>query len=148
MSIFVNIINWLHDGGFDLGLSFTVRRLKLRKRSLGSVFSEMKWNEMKWNNYISTIVSNANEMLGMLLKTFTSRDLDLLKMMYISLVKPWVCIHRLKFIFERWYWIMREIRGKSEYRHQCVAQKRRRRYLIKMSYSSITLITIIIRTQH
>ena len=54
------------------------------ERDLGVQIS----SDLKWKNHISAIVSKANKVLGMLLKTFTSRDSDLWKMLYISLVRP------------------------------------------------------------
>ena len=45
-------------------------------------------SDLKWKTHISTIVSKANKVIGLLLKTFTSRDSDLWKMLYISLVRP------------------------------------------------------------
>ena len=38
--------------------------------------------------HVDMIASKANRVLGMLAKTFTSRDTDLWKMLYISLVRP------------------------------------------------------------
>ena len=54
-------------------------------------------SDLKWRKHISTIVSKANKVLGMLLKTFTSRDSDLWKMLYISLIRP-----HLKFASTVW----------------------------------------------
>ena len=45
-------------------------------------------SDLRWKNHIKTIVSKANKVLGMLLKTFTSRDEALWKLLYTSLVRP------------------------------------------------------------
>jgi len=45
-------------------------------------------SDLRWSNHVNTIVSKANRVLGMLLKTFTSRDKDLWKLLYVSLVRP------------------------------------------------------------
>ena len=42
-------------------------------------------SDLKWKNHS---VNKANKALGMLLKTFTIRDSDLWKMLYISLLRP------------------------------------------------------------
>ena len=45
-------------------------------------------SDLRWRPHINLIVSKANRVLGMLLKTFTSRDADLWKLLYVSLVRP------------------------------------------------------------
>jgi hypothetical protein len=44
--------------------------------------------DLKWRTHINSIVAKANKVLGMLVKTFTSRDSELWKMLYVSLVRP------------------------------------------------------------
>ena len=64
------------------------RRVELEssdcERNLGVMIS----SNLKWKNHISIIVSKANKVLGMLLKTFTSRDASLWRLLYVSLVRP------------------------------------------------------------
>lgn len=45
-------------------------------------------SDLRWRTHINLIVSKANRVLGMLLRTFTSRDDDLWRLLYISLVRP------------------------------------------------------------
>ena len=45
-------------------------------------------NDLRWKNHINAIAAKANRVLGMLLKTFTSRDMNLWKLLYVSLVRP------------------------------------------------------------
>jgi hypothetical protein len=44
--------------------------------------------DLKWRKHINIIVAKANKVLGMLVKTFTSRDQELWKLLYVSLVRP------------------------------------------------------------
>lgn len=45
-------------------------------------------SDLKWKTHIEMITSKANRILGMLTKTFISRDANLWKTLYISLVRP------------------------------------------------------------
>ena len=54
------------------------------ERDLGIFVS----SDLKWNIHVSNIASKANKVLGMLVKNFTCRDVDLWKQLYISLVRP------------------------------------------------------------
>ena len=45
-------------------------------------------SDLRWARHVDTIVAKANKVLGMLVKTFASRDKELWKMLYISLVRP------------------------------------------------------------
>lgn len=45
-------------------------------------------SDMRWHTHISSIVSKANKIMGLLLKTFTSRDQDLWKLLYTSIIRP------------------------------------------------------------
>ena len=45
-------------------------------------------SDLKWKRHVDSIASKANKILGMLAKTFTCRDVDLWKTLYISLVRP------------------------------------------------------------
>ncbi len=53
-------------------------------RDLGVYIS----SDLRWRTHINLIVSKANRVLGMLLRTFMSRDADLWKLLYVSLVRP------------------------------------------------------------
>ena len=44
--------------------------------------------DLKWSGHVDRMVGNANRMLGMLKRTFESRDLGLWKDLYVSLVTP------------------------------------------------------------
>ena len=44
--------------------------------------------DLKWKFHVDLIASKANRVLGMLKKTFTSREVHLWKMLYVSLVRP------------------------------------------------------------
>ena len=58
--------------------------VSLCERDLGIHIS----SDLKWKTHIDSIASKANRVLGMLKKTFTSRDALLWKMLYVSLVRP------------------------------------------------------------
>ena len=45
-------------------------------------------SDLRWRTHIERAASKANKVLGMLKKTFTSRDADLWKLLYVSLVRP------------------------------------------------------------
>ena len=45
-------------------------------------------SDLRWKIHIDMIASKANRVLGMLVKTFTSRDTYLWKLLYVSLVRP------------------------------------------------------------
>ena len=45
-------------------------------------------SDLKWKSHVDSIASKANRVLGMLKKTFTSREVHLWKMLYVSLVRP------------------------------------------------------------
>ena len=45
-------------------------------------------NDLKWSEHVDRMVGKANRMLGMLKKTFESRDPKLWKELYVSLVRP------------------------------------------------------------
>ena len=54
------------------------------EKDLGILISD----DLRWKNHINSIAAKANRVLGMLLKTFTSRDMNLWKLLYVSLVRP------------------------------------------------------------
>jgi hypothetical protein len=54
------------------------------ERDLGVHFS----SDLSWDKHIGMVVAKANRMLGMLRKTFVSRDLRLWGNLYVSLVRP------------------------------------------------------------
>jgi len=54
------------------------------ERDLGIYIS----SNLKWRNHVEHIATKANRVLGMLVKTFVSRDPNLWKKLYISLVRP------------------------------------------------------------
>ena len=54
------------------------------ERDLGVLVSD----DLKWRKQIDMAVSKANRILGMLKKTFVSRDADLWRNLYVSLVRP------------------------------------------------------------
>ena len=54
------------------------------ERDLGVIIAE----DLRWKGHISTIVSKANRILGMLKRTFICRDPGLWKDLYVSLVRP------------------------------------------------------------
>ena len=66
-----------------LGLRVPLEKSNCEK-DLGILISD----DLRWNNHIKTIAAKANRVLGMLLKTFTSRDMNLWKLLYVSLVRP------------------------------------------------------------
>ena len=45
-------------------------------------------SDLKWKKHIDEIVSKANRVLGMLVKTFICKDIDLWRNLYVSLVRP------------------------------------------------------------
>lgn len=65
----------------------TVDRVQLEHsdcdRDLGVLIS----SNLKWKSHINSVVSKANRVLGTLLKTFTSRDASLWRLLYIFLVR-------------------------------------------------------------
>ena len=54
------------------------------ERDLGVYVS----SDLSWTKHIEEMVSKANRILGLLVRTFTSRDVDLWRNLYISLVRP------------------------------------------------------------
>ena len=44
--------------------------------------------DLRWKTHIEKIVAKANKILGMLVKTFSNRDVDIWKKFYVSLVRP------------------------------------------------------------
>ena len=54
------------------------------EKDLGILISD----DLRWINHINAIASKANRVLGMLLKTFTSRDMNLWKLLYVSIMRP------------------------------------------------------------
>ena len=44
--------------------------------------------DLKWGDHIITAASKANRVIGMLKKTFVSRDSEIWKILYVSLVRP------------------------------------------------------------
>ena len=63
------------------------------ERDLGVIVSK----NLKWHEHIQNIASKANRILGMLKRTFESRELELWKKLYISLVRP-----HLEFAVQVW----------------------------------------------
>lgn len=54
------------------------------ERDLGIIIS----SDLSWSEHINSIAAKANKILGMLKRTFISRDSDLWKYLYTSLVRP------------------------------------------------------------
>ena len=54
------------------------------EKDLGVIFEA----NLKWTKQISACVNKANSLLGMLLRTFESRDVNIWKHLYISMVRP------------------------------------------------------------
>ncbi len=85
----------IHFGGSDVNhAAYSIEDLSTNSRSeleksecerdLGVNIS----SDLKWKTHINIIAAKANKVLGMLVKTFTSRDAELWKMLYVSLVRP------------------------------------------------------------
>ena len=53
------------------------------ERDLGVVIS----NDLKWREHVDRMAGNANRTLSMLKRTFESRNLELWKELYVSLVR-------------------------------------------------------------
>jgi ribonuclease P/MRP protein subunit RPP40 len=51
---------------------------------LGVIFSA----DLKWKNHVTVCESKANQMLGMVKRTFASMDLRLLRTLYVAFVRP------------------------------------------------------------
>ena len=56
------------------------------ERDLGIIFS----NNLKWKNQIINCVSKANQMMGMIRKTFTRLDPGLLRSLYLTFIRPFL----------------------------------------------------------
>jgi len=54
------------------------------ERDLGVMISA----DLKWRNHVIYCANKANKVLGMLLRTFEYRDLDLIKSLYTTFVRP------------------------------------------------------------
>jgi hypothetical protein len=54
------------------------------ERDVGVYISD----DLKWSNQINQAIAKANSKLGLILKTFTSRDKTLMKTLYCSYVRP------------------------------------------------------------
>jgi ribonucleases P/MRP protein subunit RPP40 len=54
------------------------------ERDLGVMISA----DLKWRNHVMYCANKANKVLGMLLRTFEYRDLDLIKSLYTTFVRP------------------------------------------------------------
>ena len=63
------------------------------EKDLGVIFEA----NLKWTKQISACVNKANSLLGMLLRTFESRDVNIWKHLYISMVRP-----HLEYAFQVW----------------------------------------------
>ena len=67
----------------DSGYKREVDKTNL-ERDLGVIVA----NDLKWSEHVDRMVGKANRMLGMLKKTFESRDPKLWKELCVSLVRP------------------------------------------------------------
>ena len=54
------------------------------ERDLGVLIS----SDLRWRSHIDVIVARANRVLGMLVRTFSCRDVEPWKLLYVSLVRP------------------------------------------------------------
>jgi hypothetical protein len=63
------------------------------EKDLGVIFEA----NLKWTKQISACVNKANSLLGMLSRTFESRDVNIWKHLYISMVRP-----HLEYAFQVW----------------------------------------------
>ena len=74
--------DWSDSAKFDYNMEDLVSGCRvpletsLCEKDLGVHIS----SDLRWRNHIKVIASKANKVLGMLLKTFTSRDADLWKL--------------------------------------------------------------------
>ena len=84
----------IHFGNKNLRSEYSIddltteQRIKLDvsecERDMGVLVS----SDLKWSKHVANIASRANKVLGMLVKNFTCRDVDLWKQLHISLVRP------------------------------------------------------------
>ena len=58
------------------------------ERDLGVIFE----SNLKWTEQIGASVYKANRALGMLSRTFESREVDIWKQMYTSMVRPYLVV--------------------------------------------------------
>lgn len=65
----------------------------LKERDLGIIFS----SDLTWTAHVQAVASKANRILGQLKNTFVSRDLELWKKLYVSMVRP-----HLEFAVSAW----------------------------------------------
>ena len=65
-----------------------IREREVDKTNLERDLGVIVANDLKWSEHVDRMVGKENRMLGMLKKTFESRDPKLWKELYISLVRP------------------------------------------------------------
>ena len=65
------------------GNELSIEKTRL-ERDLGVNVSD----DLKWSRHVNRTVAKANRILGMLKRTFESRDPELWKDLYVSLVRP------------------------------------------------------------
>jgi hypothetical protein len=63
------------------------------ERDLGVIFE----SNLKWTEQIGASVNKANRILGMLSRTFESKEVDIWKQLYTSMVRP-----HLEYAFQVW----------------------------------------------
>ena len=76
-------------------------RNKESEKDLGVVLK----NDLKYDYHINAIVSKANRVLGLIRRTFSFLNADIVKLLYVSLVRP-----HLEYAFSTW----------SPFRKKCV----------------------------
>jgi hypothetical protein len=78
----------MHYGANNQRAKYVMNGLELKEtvceRDLGVIFS----TDLKWKNHVTVCESKANQMLGMVKRTFASMDLRLLRTLYVTFVRP------------------------------------------------------------
>ena len=84
----------IHFGNKNLRSEYSIddltteQRIKLDVSECELDLGVLVSSDLKWSKYVANIASRANKVLGMLVKNFTCRDVDLWKQLNISLVRP------------------------------------------------------------
>ena len=85
------LIHFARDfGNLDFDIEDTVKceRVIMEKSEVERDLGVLVSKDLAWKRHVNEMVSKANKILGMLTKTFSSRDLNLWKQLYVSLVRP------------------------------------------------------------
>ena len=93
----------IHYGKNNLYFSYTlgsnVLGTSTEEKDLGVIFSD----DLRWDEHIASLVNKANRVLGIVKKTFKTKNQNVLKKLYTSLVRP-----HLEYASQVWHPFLRK----------------------------------------